>query len=323
MTEINNISYNKKRSITQSVIIAMSLGLLLPLFAWAVDMVLNKYQISFSSLWEIHRVNPLHFLIDIFPFVAGIATFQYNRYSEKKNVYYIEQIKQRDNRIDQNARFAKQIGEGDFESAIEIDTKDDILAQSLLLMRDNLLLNSKKEKEQSWIAEGKDIISNILRMHNKIEDLSYDVLSNLIKYINSIQGALYIYDDDNDKLVNFATYAYNRKKFINQEFKIGQGLIGQCAYEKDIIYRTEIPEDYISITSGILGDTKPKSLLIVPLITDEKLMGVIEFASLEDSIPELTIKYLIELGEIIARTIFNLSVNEKTERLCQCRLSNR
>ncbi len=64
-----------------------------------------------------------------------------------------------------------------------------------------------------------------------------------------------------------------------------------------------------------MGDKKPKSLLLVPLISDEKLQGVLEFASLQEEIPDLTITFMKELGEIIARTIFNLRVNQKTERL--------
>jgi PAS domain S-box-containing protein len=85
----------------------------------------------------------------------------------------------------------------------------------------------------------------------------------------------------------------------------------------DYIYRKEIPEDYATITSGILGDKKPSSLLIVPLITDEKLQGVIEFADVSEEIPQLTIDFLRELAEIIARTIYNLKMNQKTERLLQ------
>ncbi|HPI71675.1 MAG TPA: PAS domain S-box protein, partial [Tenuifilaceae bacterium] len=193
--------------------------------------------------------------------------------------------------------------------------EDDILGKSLLAMRDNLLENNKKETEQNWIANGKDQVAHILRIHNNLEELSYEVLVKLIKYINLIQGALYLYDEEKKVLINLASYAYNRKKYIKQKFKLGEGLIGQCAYEKDIIYRTEIPDDYISISSGILGDRKPKSLLIVPLITDEKLEGVIEFASLDQQISPLTIRFLREMGEIIARTIFNLRVNQKTERL--------
>lgn len=315
MTENNNIRKEQTEGKRYQVFMTVVIAIIIPILAWTLDIILNKYSFTIASIWKLHIHNPLHFFIDIVPIVAGLVVNYIKKSTEQKHLYYIEQIRQRDERIDKNAKFAKQIGEGDFESTFEVTSKDDILGQSLLLMRDNLLANNKNEKEQNWIAEGKDIISNILRIHNKIEDLSFDVLSNLIKYINAIQGALYIYDEDKQTLINFATYAYNRKKYINQEFKIGQGLIGQCAYEMDIIYRTEIPEDYVSLTSGILGDKKPCSLLLVPLITDEKLQGVIEFASLDDHIPELTIKYLIELGEIIARTVFNLSVNERTERL--------
>jgi transcriptional regulator with GAF, ATPase, and Fis domain len=184
-------------------------------------------------------------------------------------------------------------------------------------MRDNLLANQKKEAEQNWITKGKDEISHILRLHHNIDELSYDVLVKLINYIQTIQGAVYLYDEEKQKLINLATYAYNRRKYLKQEFQIGEGLIGECAYEREFIYRTEIPDDYVTITSGILGDRKPKSLLLVPLITNEKLEGVLEFASLDDEIPELTIRFLKDVGEIIARTIFNLRINQKTEKLLQ------
>lgn len=257
----------------------------------------------------------IYWFIGFFPLIVGSLVFYYRDLITKKTAVYLDQIEERDRKIDRNASFAQKIGEGDFESEFEIAGDEDILGKSLLLMRDNLLENNRKEADQNWIAQGKDLISNILRIHNKIEDLSYDVIANLIKYINAIQGALYIYDEESRKLINIAAYAYNRKKYINQEFQIGLGLIGQCAFEMDIIYRTEIPDDYVSITSGILGDKKPQSLLIVPLIADEKLQGVIEFASLEDHIPQLTIQYLKELGEIIARTLYNLRINQKTEQL--------
>ena len=124
---------------------------------------------------------------------------------------------------------------------------------------------------ENWIAQGKDIISDILRMQNDLDELSIKTLVELIKYINVLQGALYIYNEETKVLKNTATYAYNRQKYQEQEFHIGEGLVGQCAYEMDTIYRREIPEGYTTVKSGILGDKKPTSLLLVPLITDEKL----------------------------------------------------
>lgn len=301
--------------ITNQVIIAAAIGLIFPLIGMITGILGTDLPFSFASLIQIHKTYPVQWLIDLIPFIAGFAMWFYHFSKNKDLVKYTEEIRQKNERIDNTANFAKQIGEGDYQSEFTIDGEDDILGKSLLLMRDNLHQNKEKEIDQNWIAEGKDLISNILRIHNKVEDLSYDVIVNLIKYTRIIQGALYIFDDDARKLVNMATYAYNRRKYINQEFNVGQGLIGQCAYEMDYIYRTEIPDDYATITSGILGEKKPRSILIVPLITDEKLQGVIEFASLNDEISDLTIKFLRELGEIIARTIFNLRVNQKTEKL--------
>lgn len=249
------------------------------------------------------------------PFILGICFFflLYNNHKKIKKLQ--DEISSRDENINKIASFAKKIGEGDYTVSLTEGETIDILATSLHLMRDNLQINKKKESDQNWIAGGKDIISNILRIHNNIEILSYEVVVALIKYIDAVQGALYLYDDEEKVLVNIATYAYNRRKFISQQFRIGEGLVGQCAYEMDYIYRTEVPEDYITITSGIMGDKKPCSILLAPLISDDKLQGVIEFASLKSEIPQITIKFLKELGEIIARTVNNLKVNQRTEKL--------
>jgi PAS domain S-box-containing protein len=279
--------------------------------------MLWKTEISLSSIEFIHLKNPSIWIVDILPFAVWASIYILLTIRQKEQAEFVLEVRQMQDRMDINAKFAKEIGEGDYYSEFTVSGDDDILAKSLLLMRDNLLMNNKKEAEQNWIAEGKEEISNILRLHNKINELAYDVIVKLINYINAIQGAFYVYDDEKDKIVNVATYAYNRKKFVTQEFSFGEGLVGECAYELDIIYRTEIPDDYVSITSGILGEKKPRSLLLVPLISDEKLQGVLEFASLQEEIPELTITFMKELGEIIARTIFNLRINQKTERLLQ------
>ena len=297
------------------LIIALIIGIFFPVMAWIIEIITNRIHISASSILKMHRENPILWFVDFMPLVfLAIAYIIKERSSHEKEQFDI-QISERDERLNKMAEFAKQIGEGNYDTKLDISANGDILAQSLVLMRENLRANNKKETEQSWIAEGKDLVSNILRMNNNIDELAGQVIVSLVKYINVIQGAVYLYHEEENKLVNIASYAYSRKKYINQEFKMGYGLIGQCAYEMDYIYRTEIPDDYVTVTSGILGEQKPQSILLVPLITDEKLQGVIEFASLEPEIPELTIRYMKELGEIIARTIFNLKVNQRTEQL--------
>ncbi|NBC83099.1 MAG: PAS domain S-box protein [Bacteroidetes bacterium] len=296
-----------------TIIYGFVIGLPIPILGWILDFVSSKEPVTFSYFIGLYSENLLHWMLLIFPF--ALSALYYRQANSKENLIeeYNTEITKTEKRIEETARFAKEIGEGNFDSELQVE-KEDALTQSLLLMRDNLAENSRREAEQSWIAAGKDKISNILRLHTKIDELCYEVLVALVDYIEVTQGAIYLYSEENKKLENKATYAYNRRKYIEQEFEVGHGLIGQCAYEMDYVYRTEIPEGYVSITSGILGDKKPSSILLVPLTSDEKLQGVLEFASIE-IIPDNTIVLLKELGEIIARTIFNLQINARTEQL--------
>lgn len=293
----------------------VGLGVVILVLSWIFGFMSNGGTASLSSLAEMHKTSPSYFLIDLLPILLGVLGYAFTK-SQQETIESLEnQISEKDHVINMNARFAKKIGEGDL-SANDAEINDnDILGHSLKKMRENLALTNEKEKEQNWIAKGKDIISDILRLQNDLGNLSYLTLVELIKYIDVIQGAFYIYNEDEQTLENTATYAYNRRKYLDTKFQIGEGLVGQCAYEMDVIYRREIPDDFVTITSGILGDQKPNSLLLVPLITDEKLQGVLEFASIKDDINELKIRFLKELSDIIARTIFNLKVNTRTEKL--------
>ncbi|MBN1598561.1 MAG: PAS domain S-box protein [Bacteroidales bacterium] len=295
--------------------VSIIIGFLLPVISWIIEIIIHKTPVTPTGIIQLHKENPSLIFLDLVPFIFISIVYFFQNRQNTSITRFDNQIKERDTRQQEMAEFANQIGEGNFNIKLDTAIHNDTLAQSLLVMRENLLSNHKKETEQSWIAEGKEVISDILRTHSKIIELSDKVIQSLVKYVNVVQGALYLYNEEKEVLQNVATYAYNRKKYINQEFKIGHGLIGECAYEMDYIYRTEIPDDYTTLTSGILGEQKPQSILLVPLIADEKLQGVIEFATVQDHIPEKTIRFLIELAEIIARTVFNLKVNQRTEQL--------
>ncbi len=296
---------------------AIYLSFCFPLLSWLLEFIHQRQPFSFSGFGAIHRNNVLLYFIDLTPLVVGGLAYLFNKKHNIEVEEYTDRIMDGEDRMNKMAEFAQEIGQGNFSSDLKISTQGDALAASLLLMRENLSENSKRDSEQNFIAEGKDVISNILRINNKIDELSDQVIHKLVHYVHMVQGALYLYFEETQTLKNVATYAYNRKKYVNQEFKLGYGLIGECAFERDFIYRTEIPEDYVSITSGILGDKKPQSIILIPLITEGNLQGVLEFAGLEKDISDLTIRFLKELGEIIARTLFNLRVNQRTERLLQ------
>jgi len=215
------------------------------------------------------------------------------------------------------AQFAVKIGNGELDAKFTPLGSDDVLGHALLNMRTNLQEASLRDDERNKIVLCNSEVGNILRAHNQLETMGDDLLPYLCEKINSIQGALYIVDQDESgsqiiKLTN--TYAYNKKKTLKKEFKFGEGLVGQSAIEMYMVYRTEIPREYVSVTSGLLGEQRPQSLLIMPLITNEKVYGLIEFASIY-KLSNLEVGIIKDVSEIIAQTIFNLQVNERTGRL--------
>lgn len=300
-----------------AIILAVIAGLVFPLLSLLVIMIHQKLEITLSGILNLHVSHPEIFILYLIPAIMAIIVHFLFKTRDRDISFYENLIDGKDKIINRNAYFAKEIGEGHYDIRIHPEGEHDILGKSLLVMRENLLANHKKESEQNWISEGKNLVSNILRIYNKLEELGDHVLEHLVKYIDAIQGAIYLYHEDTQKLVSLSTFAYSRKKYLTNEFQIGYGLIGQCAYERDYIYRSEIPDDYYTISSGLLGDKKPASLLLVPLISDDHLQGVIEIASLLENIPDLTITLVKELSDIIARTIFNLRINQKTEQLLE------
>ncbi|HEY8937332.1 MAG TPA: PAS domain S-box protein [Cyclobacteriaceae bacterium] len=243
---------------------------------------------------------------------------------EKTENHSNDELGQMANKVDElvdtlkhNAEFAQKIGEAKYDTEFKPASENDLLGMSLINMRNNLIENERRDKERNWIVRGVAEISEILRMHDTIDDLGDDVIKFILDKIGAIQGAFYTVNDDNPgkPMIEIrASYAYGRKKYLQSKFKFAEGLVGQAAAEKDTVLRTEIPDQYVTITSGILGDQRPKCILIVPLITNEEVYGVLEFAGFKKFDPS-QVKFVQELSLILARTIFNIKVNERTRKL--------
>lgn len=303
---------NNKENYVPSMV---CIGILVVIVSWIVAFISNDIEVSVVGLTEIHGQNAILFVVDLLPFIMGGVGYVYTKSTRQAMHELTTEINEKNRVITQNAQFAKKIGEGDFNAQDGEVDDNDVLGHSLKIMKNNLAETNEKEKEHNWIAKGKDSIADILRKQSELDKLSYETLVEVIKYIDVIQGAFYIYNEEEKVLENTATYAYSRRKYQNARFAIGEGLVGQCAFEMDVIFRREIPDDFITITSGILGEQKPTSLLLVPLVSDEKLQGVLEFASLKDDITDLKIRFVKELSDVIARTISNLKVSANTSRL--------
>ena len=224
------------------------------------------------------------------------------------------------------AAFAHKIGRGELETEYNAISEKDEIANALFEMREALLDAQKEEtkrklddEKRNWSTKGFAEFGEILReSSDNIEEFSINILRNLIKYTNSNQGGLFILNDsdkDNKVLELVASYAYDRKKFLIKEIKIGEGLVGTCAIEKELIYLTDVPDDYLDITSG-LGEANPRNVILVPLQVDDKLFGVVELASFyvyEDYKQE----FIVKLAESIASSLSSTKVNIMTAELLE------
>jgi len=228
--------------------------------------------------------------------------------------------------LNDTVKFAKSIGAGNLTSKYELLSDDDVLGKALIEMQQNLInlrntdeQRKKQDELRNWTLGGIAHFSELLRQrHKDINDFSYIIVSNLITYLEASAGCIFILNDDkkDDSFLEIAaSYAYNRRKYINNQVRGGEGLIGTCMLEKKTIYITEVPDNYLQIASG-LGKTDPKSIMIVPLKVDEEVFGILEIASLDD-LDENKRDFVERIGEIIASTLSNLKANQRTEQLLE------
>ncbi|MEM7548557.1 MAG: GAF domain-containing protein [Bacteroidota bacterium] len=175
-----------------------------------------------------------------------------------------------------------------------------------------------EEEKRKWASEGIAEISGILRIDDSFDVVCDNLVSYIVKYTRSTQGGIYLTNENDEGRAVIelkSMYAYDRKKFTEKEIYPGQGLIGQAFLEKEHIYITEIPQDYLSVTSG-LGEANPTALIIIPLITNDEVEGFIELASFNE-FEEHEVNFLKEMGEGVASTVRNSRINDKTKILLE------
>jgi len=213
--------------------------------------------------------------------------------------------------------FAREIGKGDLEQKFEPLSQEDILGTELLVMRDSLKKAEREKGLRDWANEGLAKMGDVLRRNNSdTRELADEILKELVKYMKVNQGALFIVSDlEKEELELVAAYAYDKKKYINRKINFGEGLAGQCVMERQTIHLREVPENYVRITSG-LGHSLPRTIILVPLLTDQSVFGVLELASFK-SFGAHEIAFVEKVAESIASTIATVQVNEHTKSLLQ------
>ena len=234
--------------------------------------------------------------------------------SEDELSYIIAVSNQLATNLTNASEFALQIGQSNFDYQYIPSGSDDILGNALLKMRHDLHVYHEKENQQNWAISGQAKFAEIIRGNNHGLKITCDqLISNLVKYLHANQGGMFFFDEDSQNLNLLSCYAYDRKKFLQKNIEIGEGMVGQCFQEGQTIYMNDVPEDYIYITSG-LGTANPRAILIVPMVYNDRVEGVIELASFEDFVP-YQVAFVEKLGEMLGSSVNAIKRNTFTEKL--------
>lgn len=214
--------------------------------------------------------------------------------------------------------FAKEIGTGNLDVEFKALSDDDTLGNSLIQMRNDLKSIREEEKERKWHAEGIALFNDVIRKHSEtINDLCHHLVIEASKYLKVNQCALYLLEGTaEDKYLElYACYAYDRYRHRTKRIGAHEGLIGQAVLEKNYIYLEDVPENYVTISSG-LGLAKPTVIVVYPLIYNGEVQGVLEMASFRKLKP-FEISFLGKLTEDVAAWISSSRTAEKTKALLE------
>ncbi len=316
----------KRKIIVSYSLIALLIGFLIVTLIIFLKLVLLKESIQISTIYNLLENDPVFIVLLFIPLVLAAYAYYIGFYHQKRlneyNLNYQTEIEKSKKVFD----FIEKLREGKTDVTFTITDEYDKLGTSLINLRNELVRSKdeedtrKREDEQRhWITEGLAIFGDILRENiNNLNNLSNEITSNIVKYINAQQAGFFILNEKDDGTPFFqmtASFAYGRKKFPDKEIMWGEGLVGACALERKTITITEVTETYVEITSG-LGKANPRSLLLVPLKINDEIHGVLELASFVVYQP-YQIEFIEKVAESIASTISNVKINLRTAKLLE------
>jgi PAS domain S-box-containing protein len=314
----------KKNRLTRRFTIGgVALGLILTFFVTQSALDVQNLSVTFTNLKILHQY-PIFYLVDLLPIILGVFARFCGLYFEGKLDMLTDQLRMFNQRSSKLQAFAEDILQGNINSTYEISVLTDKLGKTLIDIRDSIkndkLAEEQRKKEdfeRNWIAEGLARFGEIMRRNNdNIELLSFEIISNVCKYVGSVQGGFYILNDNERHDIHFeltAHFAYDRQKYNKKRIEWNEGLIGRAAFEQRTLMLDDVPENYLEITSG-LGEANPKYVLITPLKYNDEVHGVIEIAGFE-AYQKHHIAFIEKIAESIGSTIGNVKINIRTAKL--------
>jgi len=215
------------------------------------------------------------------------------------------------------AEVATAVTKGDLTRSITVEAQGEVasLKDNINEMIRNLKDTTRKNTEQDWLKTHLARFTRMLQGHRDLVTVSRLILSELTPLVNAQQAAFYVADhrSGDSQLELLAGYAQRHGKSLPRKIGFGEGLVGQCAFEKKRIVLASAPPDYIRIGSA-LGSAAPVNIIILPVLFEGQVKAVIELASFS-KFSDIHQSFLDQLTESIGVVLHTIAANMQTEYL--------
>jgi HAMP domain-containing protein/signal transduction histidine kinase/CheY-like chemotaxis protein len=215
------------------------------------------------------------------------------------------------------AEVATAVTEGDLTRSIAVQAQGEVavLKDTINEMIVNLKDTTEKNTEQDWLKGNLAKFSRMLQGQRDLNTVGRLILSDLAPVVKAQHAMFFVLDTsrEQNELALLASYAAEGVAKHGKRLQLGEGLIGQCALEKQKILLSHAPIDYFRISSG-LGEAAPRSLLVLPIVFEGQVKGVLELASFE-GFSSTHQAFLEQLTESIGIVINTIESNTRTEDL--------
>ncbi len=221
------------------------------------------------------------------------------------------------------AEVSTAVTKGDLTRSINVEALGEVAAlkDNINQMIGNLKDTTQKNNEQDWLKTNLAKFSGMMQGQRNIISVAQLIMSELTPLVDAQHGGFFMAElADKDRgggieLNLIASFGFINRKNIANSYRLKESLIGQCGFEKKRILLSDVPENFIHITTG-LGDAPARNVVVLPVLFEGELKAVIELASFRPFTTNY-LTFLDQLMDSIGVILNMISSSMRTEELLQ------
>ncbi len=216
------------------------------------------------------------------------------------------------------AEVTSAVASGDLTRSISVEAQGEVaeLKDNINAMVQSLRETIQANQQQDWLKTNLAGIAGMMQGHRDLAVVAELIMDELAPLVGAQHGTFFLSDpteDDDTRLRLIAGYGLRAGRAEPIQYRLGQSLIGQAARSKRSIVVKNLPEGYVSISSG-LGEAPPANLAVLPILFEDQVIGVIELASFS-SFSQVQTDFLEQLTETLGVNFNTIIANARTDTL--------